>query len=278
MAAIPTAPPAPEQDGRDRLAHRCRVRDAAGGLISADWCLDTFADVLTDLSDDLSPENMLRPELRLFADGTGLEVYYAPFELVNPHAKVVLVGITHGRQQMYLAIREVRAALRAGLTDREALERVGRAASFGGPMRANLIAMLDGIGLPAGLGVDTTAQLFGSHHHLVSTTSAISHPVFFRGENYAGRTPPIDQPAILRAFITQVLAGQLAASPDALVVPLGDAASTAVSMCATAGAVRREQCLLGFPHPSGGNGHRKRQYAERQEAMTDAVAAWFEAA
>lgn len=256
-------------------AQRCRIRDAAGGLISADWCLDTFADVLAGLPDVLTPENVLRPELRLFADGTGLEIYYAPFELVNPDAKLVLVGITPGRQQMYLAIREVRAALRAALTRPEALEQVGRAASFGGPMRTNLIEMLDGIGLPAALAVDGTAQLFGSHHHLLSTTSAISHPVFFRGENYAGRRPPIDQPAILRAFITQVLAGQLAASRDALVVPLGDAASTAARMCVASGALRREQCLVGFPHPTGGNGHRKRQYAERREQMANAVADWF---
>jgi hypothetical protein len=36
--------------------------------------------------------------------------------------------------------------------------------------------------------------------------------------------------------------------------------------------------LISFPHPSGGNAHPKRQYVERQEAMADAVAAWFGAA
>lgn len=87
--------------------------------------------------------------------------------------------------------------------------------------------------------------------------------------------PPIDQPAMFRAFITQVLAGQLAVSTDTLLVPLGDAASTTVNLCVAGGAIRREQCLLGFPHPSSGNGHRKRQCAERQELMAQAAADWF---
>lgn len=261
--------------------HRCRIRDAGGGLICADWCLDSFAEVLLSLPDDLTQADVLRPELRLFPTdpnaplGEGLEVYYAPFELVNPDARVVVVGITPGRQQMWLAVREAQAALRDGLTGETVLQRASQAASFAGPLRTNLVQMLDGIGVPAALGVESTAQLFGTHHYLVSTTSAITHPVFFHGENYAGRRPPIDQPPVLRAFINQVLAGQLAASPEALVIPLGEAASTAVTMCVAAGAVRREQCLLGFPHPSGGNGHRKRQFDERRDAMTRAVGAWF---
>ena len=259
----------------DLLEHRCRIRDGAGGLISPSWCLRDFASVLLQLPADLTEDAVVRPELRLYGDGNGLEVYYTPFELVNTDARVVLVGITPGRHQMFLAVREVAAALRAGASAVEALQRANGVASFAGGMRSNLVRMLDGIGLADALGIASAASLFDEHQHLAATTSAITHAVFVNGENYTGHRPPIDEPAILRAFITQVLAGQLAAAPDALVIPLGKAASTAVQMCVDAGALDASRCLLDFPNPSGSNGHRVRHYEQRRDAMTATVADWF---
>ena len=34
------------------------------------------------------------------------------------------------------------------------------------------------------------------------------------------------------------------------------------------------RCLLGFPHPSGGNGHRVRQFRENQARLSEEIDNW----
>jgi hypothetical protein len=60
-------------------------------------------------------------------------------------------------------------------------------------------------------------------------------------------------------------------TPEALVIPLGQAAARAVALTD----VDPGRVLWDFPHPSGANGHRARQYTQAREAMTKTVAAWF---
>jgi len=61
--------------------------------------------------DDLSEEQIIRPELLLWERGP-LSIYYVPFERVNPGAKLFLVGLTPGRQQMWRASMAAARALR----------------------------------------------------------------------------------------------------------------------------------------------------------------------
>jgi hypothetical protein len=56
-------------------------------------------------------------------------------------------------------------------------------AGFAGTMRANLVAMLDGIGLHRALELHSSAGLFTDRPDLASTTSAICHAVFVDGRN-----------------------------------------------------------------------------------------------
>jgi hypothetical protein len=112
-----------------------------------------------------------------------LSVHYAPWEWVNAEARVMLVGITPGAFQATEALREARACLRAGCSAKETLRRADAIGSFAGPMRSNLVTMLDGIGLADGLGVDSSARLFDTHHHLAALCSAIDYPVFVNGQN-----------------------------------------------------------------------------------------------
>ena len=52
---------------------------------------------------------------RLLMDASGdVKIYYAPFEYINPSARLVLVGITPGPTQMVNANNEARRALQAG--------------------------------------------------------------------------------------------------------------------------------------------------------------------
>jgi hypothetical protein len=71
-------------------------------------------------------------------------------------------------------------------------------------MRANLVAMLDGIGLHRALELPSGAALFADRHDLAATTSAICHAVFLDGRNYSG-SPLVDRHPLLRAFARQTV-------------------------------------------------------------------------
>lgn len=66
----------------------------------------------------------------------------------------------------------------------------------------------------------------------------------------------------------------MAMVPDALIVPLGTAASEAVSKLTETKPEDRARCLFGFPHPSPANGWRTGQYNARRPGLVDAVGAW----
>lgn len=252
--------------------HRCPVSVSAGGLIDPSWCFDRFAGVLSDLPPISVEEDVLRPELLLADDGR-ISVRYCPFDLVNPGAKVVIVGITPGLHQMFLSCQAAQRALDEGLTGDDVLRRACEVGSFAGSMRTNLVAMLDGIGLQRSLGIETTATLFAGHADLLHSTSALVYPVFLRGKNYGGSPDPVDEP-ILRAFIDQVFVTELAMVPEAVIIPLGKTVARLLRREADRGAISEDRCLFDFPHPSGGNGHRVRQYAQHREAMIGQVGRW----
>ena len=111
----------------------------------------------------LSREALQTPDFLLHEEGR-LAIYYAPFDYLNPHARIVLVGITPGFRQMEIALRATRDALLAGEGDLAAIcARVKYRASFAGPIRHYLLAMLDGIGLPAALGPLRRARRSPAH-------------------------------------------------------------------------------------------------------------------
>jgi hypothetical protein len=78
-------------DRTGRVTHPCPIKTGAGGLISEDWCIDTFAERLVALPDDLSEEQIIRPELLLWGRGP-LSIYYVPFERVNYRADMDVAG------------------------------------------------------------------------------------------------------------------------------------------------------------------------------------------
>ena len=133
--------------------------------------------MLAGLPPSFSETDVLRDDLRPFDDGR-VALYYAPFDQVNESARVILMGITPGRYQFWTACRVAREGIAAGLPDVEVQRRVKEAASFSGPMRKHLVAMLDGIGIPEPLGLSTSASPFDSHAKHLFSTSAVSFPVF----------------------------------------------------------------------------------------------------
>jgi hypothetical protein len=73
--------------------------------------------------------------------------------------------------------------------------------------------------------------------------------VFVNGKNYGGGNPRVDRSRM--RFVHERLAGDLAAIPEALVLPLGKAVEGCLRMLIASDQLDRVRCLFGFPHPSG---------------------------
>ncbi len=186
--------------------------------------------------------------LTLHAQGT-LTVAWAPFDHVPADARLVVVGITPGRLQAENALRAFRGALLGGATPAEALRRAKATGAFSGPLRGNLVAMLDHVGAQRALGVASCAALFDPVQELVHWTSALRHPVFVGGGNYNG-TPDMLRTPALRAMVETHLAAETRALPRALWLPLGPRPLAALRHLAAAGLLDRNRVLEELPHPS----------------------------
>ena len=203
--------------------------------------------------------NLTQPHLQdelLIEESGDLSVYYAPFDYINLEAKIVICGITPGFQQAILALSEASRQLKLGATFEEAMLAAKNTASFGGPMRSNLIRLLDFIGVPGKLDIDSSSEMFGSKANLVHYTSALRYPVFKSGANYSG-VPSMISYQLLRRQIETFLVPELAAfSKSTVFIPLGPKVEEALEFCGRVGAIQPEQILSGLPHPSGANAER----------------------
>jgi hypothetical protein len=210
----------------------------------------------------------------LFCDGK-LSAYYAPFHYMNVDARVVLVGLTPGWAQMERAFRTAKLAMAKGLTGDELFDYIKRSGSFSGPMRKNLVSMLDGIGLNQHLKLTSCSELFGSASELVHFTSAVSAPTFIDGENFSGHGVSFLELPMFRQFIIDNLAKELALLPEAIIIPLGRIVDEIMGFLREERLIDPARCLLGFPHPSGANGHRMEFYQQGQEHWCRQLAGWF---
>ena len=138
-----------------------------------------------------------------------LEIYYAPFEYVNDQAKVVIIGITPGLHQMKKSYSTVLNLKDQCLNDEEILHEVKKNSSFEGPMRKNLIAMLDELEVQNYLGLSSTSELFNTASHLVQSSSVIPYPVFYKEKNFSGSTPNILKTELLRKYVVECFATEI---------------------------------------------------------------------
>lgn len=234
-----------------------------------------YADAIRNLPPgELASEDLRCERFLLQAEGR-IEVYYTPFDWVNAAARVSLVGITPGWHQMQVAYMTARDLLQAGTPHGEVLARVSSTAGFSGPMRTNLVRMLDGLGLPQLLGIETSADLFGRNRELRHGTSAIRYSALIAGRNYTGSSPALVTVPLFRRYVFDVLAPEFARVPHSIIIPMGRAVESALRLLIDTGHLSAERCCLGFPHPSGGNGYRVRHYAEARESMRRTLTDWF---
>jgi hypothetical protein len=251
--------------------------DAAGDWLTPERNFARFAPAIGLPGEEtLTREALCGPSFLLYAGG-GMTISYAPFDDVNREARVALVGITPGWGETRIAFDVAARGLEVGVAPERILREVKRQASFAGSMRCNLVQMLDAIGLAARLGLWSCDQLYTpEYEHLLHNTAALRYPVFAGGRNYTGHGPTIMEHNVLQAMAVRILAPELAAVSKALVIPLGVAVERALLFLAREDLLDACRCLFGFPHPSGRNGHRARQFAAHREELSVRVDEWFE--
>jgi hypothetical protein len=221
-----------------------------------------------------APSELINEKFFLFSDGK-LSAYYAPFHYMNLSARVVLIGLTPGWTQMERAFRTAKRAMANGLTGDELFDCIEKSGSFSGPMRKNLVSMLDGIGLNQHLKIISCAELFGSASALAHFTSAVSAPTFANGKNFSGHGVSFLKLPKFCQFIIDNLAKELALLPDAIIIPLGKIVDEIMEFLREGHLIEPARCLLGFPHPSGANGHRKPLYEQGKDHWREQLAGWF---
>lgn len=225
-----------------------------------------FSTVIGSLSDaELHDSATLRAKLQVARDGL-IQICYAPFEYINPNARVVIVGITPGRTQMVNALQEARNRLLSGADAKTAIRAAKLTGAFSGSMRPNLVALLDAIGVNRWLRIESCDDLFGAGHavDLVQTASVLRNPVFVNGENYNG-TPNMTRHPVLREHLLKHFGEDARSLSRAVFVPLGDKVSEALHFVADRGLIERSRILDGLPHPSGANAERIAYFLRRKQ-------------
>lgn len=218
-----------------------------------------------------SKEELLINDFLIQKEGK-VEIYYAPHnEYINPKAKVFIVGITPGFQQMNAAIVEARKGIENGLSIDEISYNCKVAARFSGSLRNNIISMLDGIYLNNALEINSCSELFKDKDYLLHTISLIPYSVFVDGNNYTGHTPKILKTPILMKYIENIFLDELSNLENVLIIPLGKAVEEVLDKFIKEGRIDEEYVLKGFPHPSGANGNRKKQYEDNKEKMIEHI-------
>ena len=200
-----------------------------------------------------------------------IEIYYAPHnEYLNPKAKVFIIGITPGFQQMSTAIATARKELEVSDNIEEIQHKCKIAARFSGSLRKNIISMLDGIELNNIFNLQSCSQLFDEDDYLLHTISLIPYPVFVKGENYTGHTPKLVKSQFLMKYIYENFINELKKldkSEEILLIPLGKAVEEVLIKLKEDGIIKEGQILIGFPHPSGANVNRVTQFENNKDNM-----------
>lgn len=204
----------------------------------------------------------------LIEEQGNLTLYYCTHnQYINEHAKVFIVGITPGFQQMNKSIATARLCIEEGVPIEAMPYLCKREARFEGTLRKNIISMLDELGLPKKLGIKDAKALFEECDDLLHTTSMIPFAAFVKGKNYTGHQPPLLKCEFFMKYIKNFFYPQVALMKDALIIPLGKSVEEILLLLIKEGLINEAQCLLGFPHPSGANAHRHEQFATNKEQM-----------
>ncbi len=190
------------------------------------------------------------------------QLQYIPFEYVNRDARLVIVGITPGMNQLRLAYEAAKVGLKANWGDEKTLKYIKQQGAFGGSaMRPNLLKMLRHFDFERLLEIGDATSLWGNNSHLLQTTSVVPHAAFKAGKMFAGSFDEVMRSHLLRECFEESFLPTLAElSPDAMYVGLGPCPLDALKWCADRGLIKRSQLLGAFCHPSSSGGSMTRYF------------------
>ena len=186
-----------------------------------------------------------------------IEIYYAPFDYINPKAKIVIIGITPGLQQMIQSFQAIK--------DGKSLREVKDLSSFKGSMRATLVKFLDELKINRILKIQSCESLFNLNNKYLHSSSLVKYPVFDKGKNYSGVN--ILKKKILLDFIEDNFLKELEIFQGSIIVPLGNAVSSTIDYLNIKHQLKLKCFLKGFPHPSGLNARKNIQFKENREEI-----------
>ena len=239
--------------------------------------LKEFAHIIINLPEKpiYEKSDLLIDSLLLHRD-RNIEIYYSTHnEYINEGAKIILVGITPGWTQMEKSINIARRCLLENKSFGEIAKISKEYCRFWGSMRSNLITMLDELNLNQYLDIKSSSELFLESKELLHTTSMISYPVFINGKNYSGHSPDFMGSELLKKYIFNSFKKEIRTLENPFIVPLGKSVERALKLLIVRGVIEEEQCLFGFPHPSGANGHRLKQFKKNKESMMKSIERYF---
>jgi len=195
------------------------------------------------------------PETSLASGGVD-ELFYVPFEHVNRRARLVIVGITPGPNQIELSYEAAAVRLRAGVPTERILEEIKPIAAFGSPtMRPNLIRMLRHFEFAKRLGVSDVADLWGKEAALFHATSVVPHAAFRKGRMFSGTFRDVLGSKVFRESFERDFVPSLGLLPeDSEFVALGPTPLAALEWCVEESLIDRRRILGAFAHPSSGAG------------------------
>ena len=186
-----------------------------------------------------------------------IEIYYAPFDYINSKAKIVIVGITPGLQQMLQSYEVINQG--------KSLKEVKDLSSFKGSMRTGLIKYLDELKINDILKIKSCESLFNKNSKYLHTTSLVKYPVFDKGKNYSGAN--ILKKKILLDFIEKNFLEELKTLKKSIIIPLGNTVSSTIEYLNNKYKLKLSCFLKGFPHPSGANARKNIQFKENKRNM-----------
>ena len=237
----------------------------------------TLGDYLTainglPLKEKYEKYELLTKEFLIEKEGD-IEIYYAPHnEYRNPNAKIFIIGITPGFQQMSTAIATARKGLDLDLSIEQIQYECKVAGRFSGVIRNNIIQMLDELELFNFLGITSTSELFGEKDELLHTVSLVPYSVFLKKQNYSGHSPKILKNNMLTRYVYENFLEEYHSFNEienVLLIPLGKAVEEVLLKLEEEGFISKHQILLGFPHPSGANVNRISQFYDNKPTMME---------
>jgi len=193
----------------------------------------------------------------LIAKKDNIKIYYAPFDYINSKAKIMIVGITPGFQQMLQSFEVINQG--------KSLKEVKDLSSFKGSMRTTLIKYLDELEVNKKLKIKSCESLFNKDSKYLHTTSLVKYPVFDKGKNYSGAN--ILKKKILIEFIEKNFLKELKTLKKAIIIPLGNTVSSTIEYLNNKYDLKLACFLKGFPHPSGANARKNIQFKENKRNM-----------